>query len=234
MWQFAESTKGVADACKGIHLKHNPDYSVPIIAGNVSFYNESSGGAIPPSPIVSCLGRLSDVDKAITMGFKKKESVIILIGERKNELGGSVYYSIYNFLGKNLPKPDLKTVEAEIWALTDLIDNQLILSAHDISDGGVAVALSEMSFQNEIGFEVNIGKSLRADVWLFSETGGFVIEVDKENLQAVATTLSSHEIYYKEIGETTDHQAMLFGKEIHMPIFKAKDNWGKSLREKIK
>jgi len=234
MWQFAESTKGVADACKGIHLKHNPDYSVPIIAGNVSFYNESSGGAIPPSPIVSCLGRLSDVDKAITMGFKKKESVIILIGERKNELGGSVYYSIYNFLGKNLPKPDLKTVEAELWALTDLIDNQLILSAHDISDGGVAVALSEMSFQNEIGFEVNIGKSLRADVWLFSETGGFVIEVDKENLQAVATTLSSHEIYYKEIGETTDHQAMLFGKEIHMPIFKAKDNWGKSLREKIK
>jgi len=234
MWQFAESTKGVADACKGIHLKHDPDHSVPIIAGNVSFYNESAVGAIPPSPIVSCLGRLSDVDKAITMGFKKKGSVIILIGERKNELGGSLYYSLFNFLGKNLPKPNLKGVESEIWALTDLIDYQLILSAHDISDGGVAVALSEMSFQNEIGFEVNVESSLRADVWLFSETGGFVIEVEKENLQAITATLSSYEIHYEEIGKTTDHQAMVFGKEIHMPISKAKDGWEKSLRNQIK
>ena len=234
MWQFAESTKGVADACKGIHLKHDPDHSVPIIAGNVSFYNESAVGAIPPSPIVSCLGRLSDVDKAITMGFKKKGSVIILIGERKNELGGSLYYSLFNFLGKNLPKPNLKGVESEIWALTDLIDYQLILSAHDISDGGVAVALSEMSFQNEIGFEVNVESSLRADVWLFSETGGFVIEVEKENLQAITATLSSYEIHYEEIGKTTDHKAMVFGKEIHMPISKAKDGWEKSLRNQIK
>ena len=234
MWQFAESTKGVADACKGIHLKHDPDHSVPIIAGNVSFYNESAVGAIPPSPIVSCLGRLSDVDKAITMGFKKKGSVIILIGERKNELGGSLYYSLFNFLGKNLPKPNFKGVESEIWALTDLIDYQLILSAHDISDGGVAVALSEMSFQNEIGFEVNVESSLRADVWLFSETGGFVIEVEKENLQAITATLSSYEIHYEEIGKTTDHKAMVFGKEIHMPISKAKDGWEKSLRNQIK
>jgi len=234
MWQFAESTKGVADACKGIHLKHDPDHSVPIIAGNVSFYNESAVGAIPPSPIVSCLGRLSDVDKAITMGFKKKGSVIILIGERKNELGGSLYYSLFNFLGKNLPKPNLKGVESEIWALTDLIDYQLILSAHDISDGGVAVALSEMSFQNEIGFEVNVESSLRADVWLFSETGGFVIEVEKENLQAITATLSSYEIHYEEIGKTTDHKAMVFGKVIHMPISKAKDGWEKSLRNQIK
>ena len=133
-----------------------------------------------------------------------------------------------------MPKPDLKVVEAELWVLTDLIDNQLILSAHDISDGGVAVALSEMSFQNEIGFEVNIGKSLRADVWLFSETGGFVIEVDKKNLQTVVAALSSCGVYYEEIGETTDHQAMLFGQEIHMPVSKAKDSWQKSLREKIK
>jgi len=234
MWQFAESTKGVADACKGIHLKHDSDHSVPIIAGNVSFYNESAVGAIPPSPIVSCLGKLSDVDKAITMGFKKKDSAIMLIGERKNELGGSLYYSLFNFLGKNLPKPNLKGVESEIWALTDLIDCQLILSAHDISDGGVAVALSEMSFQNEIGFEVNVESSLRADVWLFSETGGFVIEVEKDSLKAITATLSSYKIHYEEIGKTTDHQAMVFGKEIHMPISKAKDSWEKSLRNQIK
>ena len=140
--------KGVADACREIHLKHSPDSSVPIIAGNVSFYNESSGGAIPPSPIVSCLGRLSNVEKAITSGFKKNDSIIVLIGERKNELGGSLYYSLFGFLGKNIPKPNLKVVESEIWAITELIDNQLALSAHDISDGGLAVASAEMAFQN--------------------------------------------------------------------------------------
>ena len=233
MWEFAESARGVADACREIHLKHSPDSSVPIIAGNVSFYNESSGGAIPPSPIVSCLGKLSNVEKAITSGFKKNDSIIILIGERKNELGGSLYYSLFGFLGKNIPKPNLKVVESEIWAITELIDNQLALSAHDISDGGLAVAIAEMAFQNEIGFEINITNSLRPDFWLFCETGGFLIEVDKNNLEAVFNILLKHNIYHKEIGKTTNHQAMVFGEKIHMAISKAKEGWEKSLRSKI-
>ena len=233
MWQFAEATKGVADACKGIRLKHNLDHTVPIIAGNVSFYNESSAGAIPPSPIVSCLGRLSDVDKAITTGFKKNNSKIMLIGERKKELGGSLYYSLFNHLGKDLPKPNLDQVESEIWALTDLIDNRLVLSAHDISDGGVAITLSEMSFYNEIGFEVKINSADRPDVWLFSETGGFIIELEENVLPQAQAVMSKYNIHYEEIGETTQHQAMVFGEIIHMPILKAKDSWQRSLRNKI-
>ena len=233
MWQFAEATKGVADACKGIRLKHNPDHTVPIIAGNVSFYNESSAGAIPPSPIVSCLGRLSDVDNAITTGFKKNNSKIMLIGERKKELGGSLYYSLFNHLGKDLPKPNLDQVESEIWALTDLIDNRLVLSAHDISDGGVAITLSEMSFYNEIGFEVKINSADRPDVWLFSETGGFIIELEENVLPQAQAVMSKYNIHYEEIGETTQHQAMVFGEIIHMPILKAKDSWQRSLRNKI-
>ena len=233
MWQFAEATKGVADACKGIRLKHNPDHTVPIIAGNVSFYNESSAGAIPPSPIVSCLGRLSDVDKAITTGFKKNNSKIMLIGDRKKELGGSLYYSLFNHLGKDLPKPSLDQVESEIWALTDLIDNRLVLSAHDISDGGVAITLSEMSFYNEIGFEVKINSAGRPDVWLFSETGGFIIELEENVLPQAQAVMSKYNIHYEEIGETTQHQAMVFGEIIHMPILKAKDSWQRSLRNKI-
>jgi len=234
MWQFAEATRGVADACKNIHLKHNPDHSVPIIAGNVSFYNESAGGAIPPSPIVSCLGRLADVNTAITTGFKKKDSTIILIGERKKELGGSLYYSLHNCLGKDLPRPNLDEVEAEIWALTDLIDKKLVLSAHDISDGGLAVALSEMALQNEIGFEVNIETDFRDDIWLFSETGGFIIEIEENSVSNALVVMSKYNIHYEEIGKTTEHQAMVFGETIHMPISKAKDGWKKSLRNKIK
>ena len=91
-----------------------------------------------------------------------------------------------------------------------------------------------MSFQNEIGFEVNLGASFRADVWLFSETGGFIIEVDKKNLDTVTGALSSYEIHYEKIGETTDHQAIVFGEKIHISISKAKDVWQQSLRNQIK
>ena len=86
----------------------------------------------------------------------------------------------------------------------------------------------------EIGFEIKAEKSLRADIWLFSETGGFIIEVEKNNLPGIITVMSKYNIHYEEIGETTDHQAMVFGNEIYMPISKAKDGWQKALRNKIK
>jgi phosphoribosylformylglycinamidine synthase len=234
MWEFAEATRGVADACKGIHLKNNRDYPVPIIAGNVSFYNESKMGAIPPSPIVSCLGRMDNVGKAITSEFKEIDSTIMLIGERKNELGGSAYYGLFGELGKNIPKPDLARVEAEIWALTDVIDGGLALAAHDISDGGLAVTLAEMSFGNEIGFEIEIDQNMRTDKWLFSQTGGFILEADNINLPAIISIMSSYGISVTKLGRTTAHQAMDFGNVIHMPLSKAKDRWANGLRDKLR
>ena len=234
MWEFAEATRGVADACKGIHLKNNRDYPIPIIAGNVSFYNESKMGAIPPSPIVSCLGRVADVNKAITSGFKKVDSTILLIGQRKNELGGSAYYALFDELGKNIPKPNLAEVEAEIWALTDVVDASLVHATHDISDGGVAVALAEMSFENEIGFEIKIEQNMRTDQWLFSQTGGFILEADNINIPAIVSIMSGYGISVTELGRTTAHQVMVFGNVIHVPLAKVKESWHGGLRDKIK
>ena len=79
MWEFVESVKGIADACHAITLKDNPNDPTPIIAGNVSFYNESKNGAIPPSPIVSCLGRIKDIRHSITMHFQKTDSIVLMI-----------------------------------------------------------------------------------------------------------------------------------------------------------
>ncbi|MBT3663243.1 MAG: phosphoribosylformylglycinamidine synthase subunit PurL, partial [Candidatus Marinimicrobia bacterium] len=185
MWEFVEGVRGVADACHTITLKDNPDHATPIIAGNVSFYNESKNGAIPPSPIVSCLGRLKNVNKAVPMHFQKNDSVILMIGDRKDELGGSVYYSLFNELGYNLPKPDLEEVKHQIFALTDCIDDGLVLSCHDIADGGVASAISEMTFGNSIGCNVKIESDLSPDKILFSETGGFILEILPKNINAL-------------------------------------------------
>ena len=98
MWEFVEAVRGLYDACHAITLKAHPNHATPIIAGNVSFYNESKNGAIPPSPIVSSLGRLKDVNKTVPAHFQETDSTLIMIGDRKNELGGSFYYSLKNEL----------------------------------------------------------------------------------------------------------------------------------------
>ena len=232
MWEFSEATRGVADACHTITLKDNPNDPTPIIAGNVSFYNESKNGAIPPSPIVSCLGRLKDVNKTVPAHFQKSDSIILMVGERKDELGGSVYYSVFDQLGANIPKPNLEEMKNQIFALTDCIDDGLVLSCHDISDGGVASALSEMTIGNGIGCDVNIDSDLQTDKILFSETGGFVLEVSSENVGAISTTFSKYELDVFHIGNTGGIMIQL-NSVLDMYVFDAKEAWTNGLREKL-
>jgi phosphoribosylformylglycinamidine synthase len=233
MWEFVESVRGVADACHAITLKDNPDDATPIIAGNVSFYNESKNGAIPPSPIVSCLGRLKNVHKTVPMHFQKSDSVILMAGERRDELGGSVYYSLYDELGANVPEPDFKDVKNQIYALTDCIDDCLILSCHDISDGGVASALSEMTFGNGIGCDVKIETDLSLDKILFSETGGFILEVSTHNVTRVREGFSEYGQTIFNIGKTNFSNSIKLNRVINLDLDKAKDAWDDGLRNKL-
>ena len=233
MWDFVESVRGIAEACRAITLKDNPDHPTPIIAGNVSFYNESKSGAIPPSPIVSCLGRIQDVNKIIPMHFQKSDSIILMVGERKDELGGSVYYSLYIELGINLPRPDLKEVKNQIFALNNCIEKQLVLSCHDIADGGIASAVAEMTFGNEIGCDIKIINDLRTDKTLFSETGGFVLELSINNIEAAQSIFSNYGIELIKIGSTNNSGVMVFNNVIKLSVKKVKDAWTNGLREKL-
>ena len=232
MWEFVESVQGVADACHAITLKDNPDDATPIIAGNVSFYNESSIGAIPPSPIVSCLGRLKDVTKAVPMHFQTSDSILIMAGERRDELGGSVFYSLHDELGANVPQPNLAEVKNQIFALTDCINEDLVLSCHDIADGGVASTLAEMTFGNGIGCDITINSNLPTDKILFSETGGFVLEVSPENADAVISNFSKYESDVFQIG-TTGSNTIQINRVVDMVISDAKKTWANGLREKL-
>ena len=232
MWEFVEAARGVADACHTITLKDHPDHATPIIAGNVSFYNESKNGAIPPSPIVSCLGLLKDVNRAITMHFQQSDSVLLMIGDRKNELGGSVYYSLFDELGANVPKPNLEEVKNQIFALTDCIDGGFILSCHDIADGGVASALAEMTFGVNIGCNVKIESELSTDKILFSETGGFILEVLPKNVDAVKSVFSNYGLGVFDIGTTGDDLIGISGV-VDIDTNKTKEAWANGLREKL-
>ena len=232
MWEFVESVQGVADACHAITLKDNPDDATPIIAGNVSFYNESSNGAIPPSPIVSCLGRLKDVTKAVPMHFQTFDSILIMAGKRRDELGGSVFYSLHDELGANVPQPNLEEVKNQIFALTDCINEDLVLSCHDIADGGVASTLAEMTFGNGIGCDITINSDLPTYKILFSETGGFVLEVSPENADAVLSNFSKYESDVFQIG-TTGSNTIQINRVVDIVVSDAKETWANGLREKL-
>jgi len=233
MGEFVESVRGLADATQAVTLKDYPDCTLPIIAGNVSFYNESQHSAIPPSPMISCLGVLKDVSKAMTYDLKRMDSLLILIGERKDECGGSVYYQHFGELGSQLPKPNLSTFSNEIHALHHAIDQQLVLAAHDISEGGIAIALAEMSFKNQIGFDVTIESQLSIEKLLFSETGGFVLEVERAKLNRLKALFAEHHVPIFVIGGTNQEPKLKINSVIDLPLIQAKVAFQNGLREKL-
>lgn len=233
MWEFTESVRGIHDACLAIGLQEFPGAPLPVIAGNVSFYNETPNQTIPPSPMICCIGNLPNAKKSITGHFQKKGSHILLIGERKNECGGSIYYQLQNELGANLPKPDLKTLAVEIHALVDAIQQGLVLSAHDISDGGIAVALAEMSFQHQIGIEVHIPGDLSDEVKLFGESGGWILEVSAEKLYSISDFFRKKQVVFWHIGQTKEEPRLMMQNCVDLLVLQAKDRWRNGLREKL-
>ncbi|HBR13833.1 MAG TPA: phosphoribosylformylglycinamidine synthase subunit PurL [Candidatus Komeilibacteria bacterium] len=243
MWQFAEGVRGIADACKNIYLKGYEAAPLPVISGNVSLYNESKKGPVDPSPIIACLGRMSDYAKAVTLEFKEPDSAIMLIGSRKNELGGSVYYQLFNELGANVPQPEFAEVRNQLYAVTDLIDQRLLLACHDISDGGLAVTLSEMCFggngQNRIGAEADLryvpASGLNLSAKLFSETGGFVVET--KMLAEVKKICGKYGVEIIELGQTNKNKELRIKNEekeiIRLSVEDMADKWLNGLRDKM-
>lgn len=249
MAKFVEGVEGIADACKNIHLKISKKSATPIISGNVSMYNQSkAGSSITPSAVIACLGKINDYKKAITMRFKKPNSVIYLIGQRKDELGGSVYYDLFNKLGVNVPKPNFSEVEQEIYAVTDAIEKSFVLACHDISDGGMATALAEMCFDiptfgqecEKVGVEINLNNLGEQDsiINLFSETGGFVAEVEQKNIKKFESLIKKYNnIKLFKIGKTTKQPKFIIkdkNKEIiGLKVEEMEKVWLEGLREKM-
>lgn len=167
MWELKEGITGIRDACNGIKLKNHPESATPVISGNVSLYNESKNGHIAPTAVICCIGKVDDHTKAVTMQFKKSGSKIYLLGARKNELGGSEFYRLRKQIGANVPQADFTEAQKEIYTLVDAIAAGLVSAAHDISEGGVAVAVAEMAFggwaDGKIGAEVNLDRVKLAD-----------------------------------------------------------------------
>ncbi|MDD5361569.1 MAG: phosphoribosylformylglycinamidine synthase subunit PurL [Ignavibacteria bacterium] len=196
-YQFTECIRGMGDACSY--------FGTPVTGGNVSFYNLSKDYAVFPTPTIGMIGLIENVDKTLTSYFKDDGDVIFIIGKDKQELGGSEYLSrVHNIIKGTCPELDLNAEKKLQDSILELNDKELIKSAHDISDGGFAVALAECCVMNPVnkGCSVEIEIEGRTDFALFSETQSrIIISASETKKNEVIAILKKSGLYFKEIGK---------------------------------
>ncbi|MDP4095752.1 phosphoribosylformylglycinamidine synthase subunit PurL [Paenibacillus sp. P96] len=162
-WQMEKAVDGMAEACRVL--------DTPVIGGNVSLYNENAKGAIYPTPVVGMVGLVHDTDHITTQGFKAEGDIILLLGNTKAELGGSEFQAVVHGVSEGRPPQlDLEAEQKLLKGVLGAIQQGLVRSAHDLAEGGLAVALAESCISGGLGAQVNVATDLRPDVALFSES----------------------------------------------------------------
>ena len=235
MWQFVKVTDGMADACKVLET--------PVVSGNVSFYNETATEegkrAVFPTPTVVCVGVLEDVEKRMTSFFKEAGDVIVLLGENTGNISGSEYQKLVEgeFKGRG-QTIDLRFEKTLQDAIVEAIGKGLLKSAHDVSEGGIAVNLFESAFEKELGFDVDLENDLRTDFLLFGEEQSrVVITVSPEKVGEVLKFFEKRAVPAKVIGKVTDTGRGVIrhkGKEVvNLPIKECKEIYETSLEKKL-
>lgn len=196
-WTFVEAIRGMSDACK--------KFETPVTGGNVSFYNESPTGAIYPTPTIGMLGLIEDNSKIVTSFFKNENDLIYLLGENCAEIGGSQYLKeCYNLIKGKPPVMDLDLEDKLYKCTLDLINNRLLKSAHDCSDGGLAIALMESCFnpdKNQLGCKIKIDYKNRKDIELFGESNSrIIVSIDPKNKTAFEVLCNKYQQKSKFLG----------------------------------
>ncbi len=245
-WEFRESVRGLSDAAKQLWFKGHENTPVPIISGNVSLYNESAtGSAVLPSAIITCIGVMPDYSKAVTMQLRQPGNALVLLGARYDELGGSEYYrTVLGEAGCNVPQVRWEQERGNIYTVIDAIDAGLVESCHDISNGGLIVTVAEMMMggyaRGSCGAELDtdaLSGELRADKMLFSESGGFVLEVSLENLGALSDVAAPYSAEPMTIGTVTEDATLIVkhgdASLISLPLERLKSTWTRGLSEAL-
>jgi len=195
-WQFRESVRGLADAARFLEL--------PVVSGNVSFYNESFGKAIYPTPIVGMVGLIGNLAHRRTMGFPGDGLLVVLLGETGEDLGGSEYlYLVHGLAAGNPPRLDLDLEKRVQAVCIEAIRRGIVLSAHDCSEGGAALALLECCCAGGVGASLRVETDLAPHAWLFSESQSrFVVTVSEENLDSLRDLAGSRRVPFAVLGRT--------------------------------
>lgn len=225
-YTFHKAVRGLSDACR--------QFGVPVISGNVSFYNESFGNAIFPTPVVGIVGIIEDVEKIATPGFKNEGDTIMLIGETADELGGTEYLNVIHGLTTGaIPDIDLE-LEADVQRFVrDAVRAGLLANAHDCSEGGAAVALAECCIAGGKGAQVVFDDDLIACASLFSETQSrILVSASNTDMPDLLALIQRYDIPYSVIGEVGGERIIIDDK-VDVSLADASEVFCTSLETKV-
>ena len=214
-YQFVNAVKGMGEACQ--------KFGTPVTGGNVSFYNQGPDGPVYPTPTIGMVGLVENLNKKMTLDFKNAGDIIYLLGDAKNDISSSEY--LHKICGVNYsPAPHFDLEEEYILQpkVSALIQQGIIESAHDVSEGGLFITLCESSFNRNLGFDVSIpisfgdGSGVRPDAFLFGEgQSRVVVSINQEQNVNFLRHLEKNQLIHAELGRVTNGDIKVDG-----------ENWG--------
>ncbi len=206
-YQFTEAVKGMGEACKR--------FNTPVTGGNVSFYNQSPKGPVYPTPVIGMVGVIDDLSKRMTLNFKQEGDAIYLIGQSRADIACSEYLAkIQHVAHSPAPHFDLEEEFELQQIITTLIQGGITSSVHDVSDGGLFIALLESAMPDSLGFTVRTDQNIRKDAYLFGEAQSRVVVSVPEGQCATFEKLLSGMVY-ERLGKVTSGTIVVDG-----------ENWG--------
>ena len=212
MGEFVECVNGISEAAKFLNF--------PVVSGNVSFYNETKDKGIKPTPSIGGVGILNDYKNMLTMDLKKEGNLILVIGKTEGHLDQSIFSRII-LLEKKGPPPEVNLFNEKNNGETilKLLDKKLIISCHDISVGGIIIALSKMCIKGNKGVKINSQiKLLNKFNYFFAEDQGrYIIEIENNNLAMVKKVLEENSVHFDELG-VVDGNKLTFKDELNISI----------------
>jgi phosphoribosylformylglycinamidine synthase II len=227
-WQLREAVEGVAETCRA--------FGTPVVGGNVSLYNESPAGAVDPTPTLAMVGLIEAEAHITTQFFKAPGDVIVLVGEMGHEMGGTHFLKVCH--GRKEGQPPRLDIERELAvqkAVREMIRGGLVRSAHDCSEGGLAVALAESCFNPSglLGAEIDLQPSIQN---LFNESQSrIVISCAPGNAEKVLSMLSSQNVPHQRLGEVAAKTLSIkaSGAELSWPVETIYDDWFNAIRRAV-
>jgi phosphoribosylformylglycinamidine synthase len=212
MGEFVECVQGIGEASKYLNF--------PVVSGNVSFYNQTKEVGIKPTPSIGGVGLIKDYTKMVTMDFKQKDNLVLIIGKTEGHIDQSLF-SRTILDEKNGPPPEVNLFNEKNngESLLDLIDKNYIKSAHDVSLGGIITAISKMSIKGNKGFKFIDTKNLINEIeYLFAEDQGrYIVEIDPKDLKEVTSILNKNSVHHEKLGVIIDKD-MIINKKTKVTI----------------
>jgi phosphoribosylformylglycinamidine synthase len=230
MWQFRQAVKGIRDACNVLQI--------PVVSGNVSFYNETQGRSIPPTPTIAVVGLLEDVNRRTQQWFASEGDVVVLLGRTREELGGSEHLVLQHGLVRGTPPWIDLAVELQIQQVCRAaIREGIVRSAHDVSEGGLAVALAECCMSGlgnrRWGAEISMEGTIRPDAWLFGESQSrIVLSLRRRHLGQLRDLAAAVDVPLTVLGEVRGRRLRI-GTLIDIPVSELYRLWNEAIPRRM-